>query len=117
MEEILVPAIVFGTIFGVLYLYFSTRHKERLALIEKGASAEIFFSSKKKGYSIWKLFLLNLGLLLLAIGIGVFVAAMLVMAGIEDEIAYPGTIFMMSGIGLLTGFFLSIKMNQKQNKE
>lgn len=117
MEEILVPAIVFGTIFGIVYLFFSTRHKERIALIEKGASADIFISSKKKSVSIWKLFLLNLGLLLLAIGIGVFIAALLVNAGIEDGIAYPGTIFMMSGIGLLTGFYLSIKMNQKQNKE
>ena len=32
--EIIIVALVFGAIFGVFYLYFSTRNKERLALIE-----------------------------------------------------------------------------------
>ena len=40
--EVAVLAVIFGSIFGVFYLYFSTRNKERLALIEKGADASIF---------------------------------------------------------------------------
>ena len=50
MEEALVLIIIFGTIFGVFYMYFSTRNKERLALIEKGADASIFVKGKK-GYT------------------------------------------------------------------
>ena len=42
MEEVAVLIIIFGTIFGIAFLYFSTRNKERLALIEKGADASIF---------------------------------------------------------------------------
>ena len=35
-EDIIVPIAIFGTIFGILYVFFTTRNKERLALIEKG---------------------------------------------------------------------------------
>ena len=39
--EVVVLAVIFGTFFGIAYLYFSTRNKERMALIEKGADASI----------------------------------------------------------------------------
>ena len=42
MEPILIPFIVFATFFGIAYLFFTTRNKERLALIEKGETAAIF---------------------------------------------------------------------------
>ena len=45
-EEILIPITMFAAIFGIVYLYFSTRNKERLALIEKGADASIFVKGK-----------------------------------------------------------------------
>lgn len=115
--EVLIPAIVFGTIFGVFYLFFSTRHKERIALIEKGADASLFHAKNKGRVSIWKLFLLNISLLFIAVGVGVFVASLLVMAGVRQDVAYPGTIFLLGGIGLLTGFYLSTKMNQKKDSE
>jgi hypothetical protein len=115
--EVLIPAIVFGTIFGVIYLFFSTRHKERLALIEKGTDASVFYAKDKGKVSIWKLFLLNISLLFIAIGIGVFIASILVMNGVDAGVAYPGTIFLLGGIGLLTGFYLSNKMNEKKDSE
>jgi hypothetical protein len=46
--EVAILAVVFGSIFEVFYLFFSTRNKERLALIEKGADASIFMSSQKR---------------------------------------------------------------------
>jgi threonine dehydrogenase-like Zn-dependent dehydrogenase len=51
--EIAIMAIIFGSIFGVFYLYISSRNKERLALIEKGADASIFNIGKRAGSS-WK---------------------------------------------------------------
>ena len=64
-------------IFGIVYLHLSTRNKERLALIEKGADASIFMKGKSNASPIWKILLLNLALLLMAIGIGVFIASIL----------------------------------------
>ncbi len=35
-SEVIILPVIFGVIFAIAYLYFSTRNKERLALIEKG---------------------------------------------------------------------------------
>ncbi len=109
--EIIIVGLIFGAIFGVFYLYFSTRNKERLALIEKGADATIFVSGRAPStIPFWKIFIINLALLLIGIGVAIFVAATLVDAmGLDDDVAYPGTIFLMAGIGLFVGFMLTKK--------
>lgn len=85
----------------------SARNRERLALIEKGAEASIFYSKNKWVTPIWKVIVINLALLLMGIGIGIFVAAMLhYNLGVDEEVAYPGTIFLLAGIGLFVGFIL-----------
>ena len=45
-SEVIILPVIFGVIFAIAYLYFSTRNKERLALIEKGADASIFVRGK-----------------------------------------------------------------------
>ena len=103
-SEVIVIPIVFGVIFGVFYLYFSTRNKERLALIEKGADASIFNIGKRAGSS-WKVVVLNLAFLLMGIGLGVFIANILdTYTTLDEEAVYPAMIFLMAGIGLYVGF-------------
>lgn len=111
--EVIIVALIFGAIFGVFYLYFSTRNKERLALIEKGADASIFVKGKRDGVApFWKMFVLNLSLLLIGIGLAIFIASVLVNSvGVDEQVAYPGTIFLMAGIGLLAGFSLTKKLD------
>ena len=113
-EAILIPISFFLFVFAIVYLYFTTRNKERMALIEKGAEATIFFNAKKsKGPSIGKTLLLNLALLLIGVGIAIFIGAILENMGVYEGVAYPGTIFFMAGIGLLSGFFLTKKMEKE----
>jgi len=102
--EILIPISMFLAIFGIVYLYLSTRNKERLALIEKGADASIFNISKRAGSS-WKVIVLNLAFLLMGIGLGVFIANVLeTYTSLDDDAVYPAMIFLMAGIGLYVGF-------------
>ena len=108
--EIIFAAIFFGTIFGVFYLYYSTRNKERLALIEKGADASIFYQGRRSGVPMWKILVLNIALLLVGIGLAVFIAAFLNELGLDEDVAYPGTIFLMAGLGLFAGFSLTKKL-------
>ena len=111
--EILIVAIIFGVIFGIFYLFISARNKERLALIEKGADASIFYSKKKSVTPMWKVIVVNLALLMMGIGLGIFIAGILSqVVGVEEDIAYPGTIFLMAGAGLFTGFYLTKKLNE-----
>lgn len=101
--EIAIMAIIFGSIFGVFYLYISSRNKERLALIEKGADASIFNLGKRG--SSWKVIVLNLAFLLMGIGLGIFLANLLdTYSSLDDEAVYPALIFLMAGLGLYVGF-------------
>lgn len=103
--DILIPISLLLTIFGIVYLYLSTRNKERLALIEKGTDASIFMKNRKSDNSFFKLILLNLSLLLMGIGFGVVMALLLeTYTSLNEEAIYPAMIFLMSGASLFLGF-------------
>ena len=83
-------------------------------LIEKGADASIFVKGKLHAQPIWKTLILNLALLLMGIGAGVMIGGILAqMGGVDDDIAMPGSIFLLAGTGLLIGFFITKKMDEK----
>ncbi|WP_339841429.1 DUF6249 domain-containing protein [uncultured Maribacter sp.] len=110
--EIIIPIVFFGSIFGIFYLYISSRNRERLALIEKGADASIFARGEGKS-PIWKVMILNISLLLMGIGIGIFVATLIDhYSSLEEEAIYPATIFLMAGIGLFVGFKMTSAMDK-----
>ena len=112
-SEVIIMPIIFGVIFGMYYLYISARNRERLALIEKGSDASIFYSKKKHVTPVWKVIVINLALLLVGIGVGIFIANMLTYnIGIDEDVAYPGTIFLLAGLGLFAGFFTTKKLNK-----
>tara|TARA_R110002049_G_scaffold137695_2_gene297735 strand:- start:566 stop:904 length:339 start_codon:yes stop_codon:yes gene_type:complete len=111
--EMLIPISLFLAIFGIVYLYFSTRNKERLALIEKGADASIFMRGKQHTAPIWKVIILNLALLLMGIGIGVFIASILELYTTLGEVVYPATIFFMAGVGLFIGFNMTKNLDKE----
>lgn len=120
MEVAFVFVSLFIIIFGIFYLHYSTRNKERLALIEKGAEASIFFSAKqpqpqkKSSVPIWKVLILNISVLLMGIGAGIFIGSILdAYSLIDSEAGYTGSIFLMGGAGLFTGFILSKKLFKK----
>ena len=112
-SELIIIPIIFGAIFGVFYLYFSTRNKERLALIEKGADASIFMKGKQHTAPIWKVLILNLALLLMGIGIGTFIASLLDnYTSLDEDAVYPATIFFMAGVGLFVGFKMTKNLDK-----
>lgn len=114
MEEILIPISLFLAIFGMVYLYLSTRNKERLALIEKGADASIFMRGKSHTAPIWKVLILNLALLLMGIGIGTFLASLLDnYTSLDEDAVYPATIFFMAGLGLFIGFNMTKNLDKE----
>lgn len=112
--EALIVFIIFGSIFAIAYLYFSTRNKERLALIEKGADAGIFVRGKQHTAPIWKVFILNIALLFMGIGIGVFIASLLDhYTSLDSDAVYPATIFLLAGIGLFIGFTMTKNLDKE----
>jgi hypothetical protein len=109
----LIPISLFLVIFGIIYLFLSTRNKERLALIEKGADAGIFMKGKNDS-GVGKIIILNLALLSMGIGVGVFIALLLsTYTSLNTDAIYPATIFTMAGLGLLIGFYMTKKLEKE----
>lgn len=108
MEGVLVSMSFFIVIFGIVYLYFSTRHKERMALIDKGIDASIFFTPKTPSTTpVWKILILNLSLISMGVGLGIIIGSILEKFTVMGDAAYPASVFLISGLGLLIGFFLT----------
>jgi hypothetical protein len=105
METLIAFIALFATVFGIMYLFYTTRHKERLALIEKGADASLFNTGKedKKTFSwSWSKFTLKIGMLAMGIAVGILAGAILSNVGILDEDAmYGAMIFFFGGLSLV----------------
>jgi hypothetical protein len=112
METLLAFIALFATVFGIMYVHYTTRNKERMALIEKGADASLFNTGKeKKLWSIsWGKFTLKIGMLFMGIALGIIIAAILSNAGILDEDAnYPAMIFFFGGLSLVLFYVIDRK--------
>ena len=53
--QVLAPVIIMLAAFGMFFLWINSRHKERMALIEKGASAEKIFGDPPQRAKKWVL--------------------------------------------------------------
>ena len=108
LGEIIVPIVFFALVFGIVYIALSARNKERMALIEKGADASIFYSGKTRGSGKW---ILKLGIFIIGVALGVLVGNLLETAGMNDEVSYPASIFLFGGIALVAAYFIGRKVN------
>jgi len=110
MEAIIVPFIVFSCTFGIVFVFLTTRNKERLALIEKGQNADLFNNSGKN--QRWPL---KLGILSIGVAAGIITGNMLSGAGmLEEEVAFPFSIFLFAGIALVVSYLVNAKLDEKQ---
>jgi hypothetical protein len=98
----------FGSIFGIAYFYFTTRNRERLAMIEKNADPSMF---KVEPVRIFTKFPIKLGMLFVGGGIGVLVGNILaVTTRLEQPVAYMSMIFLWAGLGLIDSYFVARKV-------
>lgn len=89
------------TVFGIVYLIISSRNRERMAMIEHGMEPNQQLRGNGKGFLKW-------GLILLALGCGIFSANFLDNIGILDEEAgIPALMLMAGGSALLAYYKIS----------
>lgn len=111
MEDILIPLIVFGTMFGIVYLYLTTRNRERLALIEKGLGADIF--NRKSDTNTVGRISLKIGMFIMGAGLGILAGNLVSEMGLQDDIAYPSCICLFAG-GALVLYYVFISSKDKK---
>ena len=113
METLIAFIAFFATVFGIMYVFFSTRNKERMALIEKGADASLFNTGKadRKTFTwSWNKFTLKVGMLFMGIAVGIIMGAVLSNAGVLDANAmYPSMIFFFGGLSLVLFYVIDRK--------
>jgi Na+/melibiose symporter-like transporter len=112
MEPLIAFIAFFATVFGIMYVFYTTRNKERMALIEKGADASLFNTGKEgTGSSFsWNRFTLKVGMLAMGIAVGIIIAAIFVQANVLDEDAlYPSMIFFFGGLSLVLFYLIDRK--------
>ena len=112
METTIVFIALFATVFGIMYVHYTSRNKERMALIEKGADASLFYKGKegtKINFS-WSKFTLKVGMLFMGVALGIIIAAIMSNAGVLDEDAnYPSMIFFFGGLSLVLYYIIDRK--------
>ena len=110
MEPLLAFIAFFATVFGIMYLFYSTRNKERMALIEKGADASLFNTGRESIKFSWNKFTLKIGMLFIVIALGILVGAILSVNEIlDDDVNYPAMIFLFGGLSLVLFYLIDRK--------
>jgi len=107
----LVFFIVSGAvIFGVMYVYYTTRNRERMALIEKNADPSILKPASNGGF---KLFAIKFGMLMMGIGLGILFGSILdATTVLEEEVAFFSMVFLFGGAGLFASYYVGRKLQK-----
>lgn len=110
-EDILIPLVVFGAIFGIVWVVVSTRNRERMAMIEKGVSPKDFLTERRpNSYGIVKW-----ALLLAGIGFGLFIGSLMdEYTGMQEEPIYFASALFFGGAGLFAAFVIAKNAEEKK---
>ena len=105
--DFIVGIAFFAVVYGIFHLY--VRRKERLALIEKGLTANIFNSEANVSPS------LKYGILCIGIAIGFLFGDILAKStNLEEGVAYVSMIFLFGGLALVIYYFIAKKHARKE---
>lgn len=89
-------------VFGISYYYFTTRHKERMEILERGLKPDYF-----KGQSDFRPLLLVIGIISIGISLGIVSGTMLnVLFPLQKLTLMMTCIFLGLGVALITSFYL-----------
>lgn len=109
---VLIPILSVGGTFASIiiwtYMHYSSRHRERMALIESGQDANIFHKTKKRALSNN----LKIGIVAVMSGIGLVAGHFLQAIGLDEFVAYFAMVLIFGGTGLVVFYFL---VQGKQN--
>jgi hypothetical protein len=105
--EVLIPISLFAMVFGIVYL--AIRRKERMALIEKGLSADVLEAHRRTPST------LKWGMVFLGVGIGILIGRILAeYTMLGEEESFFSMVFLFGGLSLLIYYFLEKKLDRKE---
>lgn len=111
-KALTIIGIVTG-LFGVVYVLAMTRHRERMAMIERNIPASILSGNNDRGsYPT-----LKFGMLFMGVGAGILFGNVLVNnLNIAEGVGYWSMIFLLGGLSLILNFIIERKLEKgKEN--
>lgn len=92
----------FGSLVFFVYMHYTSRHRERMAMIEQGKDPLAYKVQAKNAPSSN---VLKNGILFTAVGLGLVAGWALEQGGFPSEVAYFSMIFLFGGFGLVIYHF------------
>jgi hypothetical protein len=107
-RDLFVSIAAFAGIFGIIYVIAMTRHRERMAMLEKGVDPALF-ASKGSSQSAT----LKFGMLSIGIALGILLGNMLEETyNMEGGVAFLSMIFLFGGLSLIANFIISKRIKE-----
>lgn len=104
-RDFLVTFIIVAALFGIVYVYYLTRHRERVIMMERGLDLADLSSGKRSKWNA-----LKFGILLAGLAIGILVGNILhEYFGLSDKVSFLSMILMFGGLGLIIYFLIETK--------
>ena len=101
----LIPIVFLISIAVVLYAFIQSRHRERMAMIEKGFDASLLQSDVRNRTG--KFGALKIGIAAIGVGLGLLVGGVLDrLTNLEEPVAYFSMIMLFGGVGLIIYYLL-----------
>jgi hypothetical protein len=111
MQEVTRDAIVsitlFAAIFGMVYIYIMTRHRERMAILEKNLTVPPFPVTNFNNIT------LKSGMLLVGLAIGFLVLFVLEQCGIHSDLISVAMVCLFGGLSLIASYLMVEKKNKQ----
>jgi predicted MFS family arabinose efflux permease len=105
-RDLFVSIAAFGGIFGIAYVFLMTRHRERMAMLEKGADPSMFNAQRNSSSQT-----LKFGMLCVGIAVGILIGNLLYRNDwLDESVAYLSMIFLFGGNSLILNFVIDRKI-------
>ena len=111
ITPIAITGIVFGTIYGLFFLF--VRRRERLSMMEKGYDPSLFQTEKPSG----RFTSLKFGMLFIGVGTGILVGNILaVTTALNEEVSFFSMTFLFGGLALVLNYLIETKERKENSK-
>jgi len=105
-RDLFVSLAAFAAIFGIIYVFVITRHREHMSMLEKGVDPSVFRSKGKSGAMT-----LKFGMLCVGISLGILLGYIFYRNDVLDRsVAYLSMTFLSGGISLILNFLIDQKL-------